>query len=114
MSATSEVSTPLGKFQEAYVDAKAHLRKQIAVALATAAVGGVIGFCWIIVFLARVQIAVTFLGARVVFGVPVAEIDALNIVWVALASFGGMAYGAFVFTVGCGIALMAHLRNRPF
>src|SRR5205823_2878165 len=94
-------------------DVKLRLRKQIAVALATAAVGGAIILFSVFVFVMRVQVAATFLDARVVFGVPVAEIDALKVLMVAIQCAAGATHGMVVAVVGSGVALAAYLRNQP-
>lgn len=113
MSATSEVSASLGSARPLSADVKYRLRKQIAVALAAAAVGAAIVACSVLVFFMRAQIAATFLGARVVFGVPVSEIDALKILMVAIQSAAAATHGMVVAVVGSGVAFAAYLRNEP-
>jgi len=113
MSATSEVSASLGAARDVRSDVQQRLRKQIAVALAAAAVGAAIVACSILVFLVRAQVAATFLGARVVFGVPIAEIDALKVLMVSIQCTAAAAHGIVVAAVGSGVAIAAYLRNQP-
>jgi hypothetical protein len=122
MSATSEVPGALDRERnlratnsahDVGADVKERLRKQIAVALATAAIGVAIVGCSAFIFLARVQIAAAFLGARVLFGMPVADIDAVKVLAVTIGAFAGMAHGGLVAVVGCAVALTAYLRHRP-
>jgi hypothetical protein len=113
MSATSEVSASLGAARDVRSDVRQRLRKQIAVALAAAAVGAAIIACSILIFLMRVQVAATFLGARIVFGVPVSEIDALKVLMVVIQCAAAATHGMVVAVVGSGVAFAAYLRNEP-
>lgn len=112
MSATNQISATLGVVG-APSDVKLRLRKQIAVALATAAIGGAIILVSIFVFMMRVPVAAMFLGARVVFGVPVAEIDALKVLMVAIQAVAAAAHGLVVMVGGSGVAFIAFIRQQP-
>ena len=68
--------------------------KEIPVALGVGAIGVVIFFAGAVAFLVRVKLAEFFLGARVWFGVPVADVDALKVLAMTIQILLVTAWGA--------------------
>jgi len=114
MSVTSEVSATLAAppSQAGHGDPQSELRKQVKISLFAAAGGAAIAVCGVIAFLTRIQLAAMFLGAHVLFGLPVAEADATKILIVTVGSLGVIGYGAFTFVGGALIALIVQSRGR--
>jgi hypothetical protein len=69
-------------------------RKDIYVVLAVGAIGVAIFVGGVVAFLVRVKLAEFVFGARVWFGVPVAEVDALKILAMTIQSLVVTAWGA--------------------
>jgi hypothetical protein len=121
MSVTSEASATLANqrnpveaagSQAGHGDPRTELRKQVKISLFAAAAGAVIAVCGVIAFLARIQLAAIFLGAHILFGLPVAEADATKILIVTVGSLGVIGYGGFTFVGGALIALIVQSRGR--
>jgi len=69
-------------------------RKDLGVALAVSAIGVAIFFGGVLAFLLRVKLAELVFGARVWFGVPVADVDALKILATTIQSLFVIVWGA--------------------
>lgn len=115
MSATSEVSTTSLNIDQSVEsrDATASLRRQIAICFLVGAAGVAIAIAGFVAFLFRVKLAAAILGARVLFGLPVSEVDAGKVLAVTLGTFGVMGYGVLTVIVAGAIILISYVRNRP-
>lgn len=88
-------------------------RKQIAVSIVVAVMGFIFVLASIGIFFGRASIAEAILGARLFFGVPVAEIDALKVLAVGIGAFIGMLHGLIVMVAAGAVALTAFVRKQP-
>lgn len=116
MSSTSNVPR-VHPQTSAYVDSVASntdvtMRRNVAISLAVGATGVFIALAGVGVFLMRIKIAATFLGARLLFGMPVADADAAKVVFVALSGLAVLAVGAITIVGGVAAALVTYGRKR--
>jgi hypothetical protein len=116
MSSTSNVPR-VHPQTSTYVDSVASnadvaIRRNVAISLAVGATGVFIALAGVGVFLMRIKIAATFLGARLLFGMPVADGDAAKVAIVGLNGLAVVAVGAITIVGGVAAALITYARKR--
>jgi hypothetical protein len=121
MTTSSEVSRPVvfdqsanksGHPQMTQSDVRTAAAKEITVALATASIGLLAAFGGVVTFLDRTELAVGLFGARVIFGIPVAQVDNLKVLAVAVGSVGAVAWGLFTAAMAVVVAGIAYFKSR--
>ena len=74
--------------------------------------GCFIGLIGLLLFLNRASLAGTFLGANLLFGMPLGEEDSQKVTVVAFGGLGTMAVGGLAFVVGAAMALVAFSKGK--
>lgn len=86
--------------------------KALPFGIAGAAAGGFLGLVGLIVFVNRLSLASTVLGARFVFGMPLAQSDVAKVGLMTACGFGLLAVGALGFVAGAVVALIEVAKRR--
>ena len=90
---------------------KAMNRKVLALGIGTCLAGALLGLFGLFVMAAKLRIAVIFLGARELFGMPMASDDAVKVAVVALVALALIGLGVLLFIVGAIVSLIQFSRR---
>lgn len=86
-------------------------QNKTAVGIGAGAAGVSAALAGVVMIALKIQIAATFLGARIIFGMPFDNSDATKIVLVAFLGLAAIAVGALLFVAGAGLTLFGILRG---
>lgn len=107
MSATGQVSESysLEEPDRTAAAASQRLLYEIKVAVGVGMIGLAIAFAGIVGFFLRVKLAQLLMGANVWFGVPVADIDAMKVLFMTLQTLAAIGWG--ILTAGAAFLFAA-------
>ena len=87
------------------------MRNKTAIGIGAGAAGASSVLAGVVMIVLKIQIAATFLGARIIFGMPFDNSDATKIVLIAFLGLAAIGFGVLLSAAGAGLTLFGILRG---